>query len=79
MISTVPEACFLAGTAAINRCHYPCYGRAQRSGCSDMLGLVQCSNVLYARSKLPSVVLRGNTSRLPRASLPCTSSKGLAG
>ena len=38
----------LVGNAAINTCRYPGLGRA-RSGCSDMLGLVQCIDVLYLR------------------------------
>jgi hypothetical protein len=57
----------LAGSASINSRQYPGLGRAQQNRCSDMVGLVQCIDVLYARSKLPSVQLRGNTDRLPRA------------
>jgi hypothetical protein len=37
------------GHAAINSRLYPVLGRAQQSGCSDMLGLAQCVDVLVAR------------------------------
>jgi hypothetical protein len=71
---------YLTGKASINSHQYPGLGRAQQNGCSDLLGLVQCIDVLYARSKLGTMASSGVTQTVFRAqSLPCSWSKCLLG
>lgn len=57
---------WLEGDATINSRQSPGLGNAQ-SGCSDMLRAARrCAVPIYARPKLPSVQLRGNTDRSAR-------------